>query len=263
MSQTQLGQVQPGGDVDYDRTGHGYAAMRRPDPRLAARVADALGDAARVINVGAGAGSYEPEDRVVVPVEPSATMRAQRPRHLAPAVRAWAEDLPFDDGAFDAAMAILTLHQWSDKPRGLRELRRVTRGPIVLMVFDPDEFRRFWLMDYAPELDAADRRRMGTLAELRALLAPVSSQVEVREVPIPIDCTDGFTEAYYARPERFLEREVRAAQSVWNFVPPGTAERFVARLGADLSSGAWDARFGDWRTRPEFVGALRIVIAQS
>ncbi len=251
------------GDVDYDRTGRGYSAFRRPDPRIAAQIAHALGNAASVINVGAGAGSYEPSGRWVVPVEPSATMRAQRPRALAPAVRAWAEDLPFDDGAFDAAMAILTLHQWADKPRGVRELRRVTRGPIVLMVFDPDEFRRFWLMDYAPELGEADRLRMGTIPELRELLAPVSSSIEIQEVPIPIDCTDGFTEAYYARPERFLEPEVRAAQSVWNFVAPGTAERFVARLSDDLASGAWDARYGAWRTRPEFVGALRIVIARA
>jgi hypothetical protein len=131
------------------------------------------------------------------------------------------------------------------------------------MVFDPDEFRRFWLMDYAPELGEADRLRMGTIPELRELLAPVSSSIEIQEVPIPIDCTDGFTEAYYARPERFLEPEVRAAQSVWNFVAPGTAERFVARLSDDLASGAWDARYGAWRTRPEFVGALRIVIARA
>ncbi|MDX2118998.1 MAG: methyltransferase domain-containing protein [Planctomycetota bacterium] len=251
-----------GGDVDYDRTGGGYAALRRPDPRIAALIWRALGDSRRVINVGAGAGSYEPTDRLVVPVEPSATMRGQRPRGLAPAVRAWAEALPFDDGAFDAAMAILTVHQWADKAAGLREVRRVTRGPIVVMCFDPDEFKRYWLIDYVPELDEADRRRSGTIAEMKALLAPISSTVEVIEVPIAIDCTDGFTEAYYARPERLLEASVRGAQSVWGFVPPGTEERFVARLSADLASGAWDAKYGAWRTRPEFVGALRLVVAR-
>lgn len=252
-----------GGDVNYDQTGAGYANLRRPDPRIAAQVHRALGDARTVINVGAGAGSYEPTDRYVVAIEPFATMRAQRPRRLAPAVRASADSIPFDDNAFDAAMAMLTIHQWPDKVAGLRELRRVTRGPIVILYFDVDEYTRFWLSDYLPELDAPDRRRFGTIAEFTALLAPFSSRVEVQEVPVPIDCTDGFTEAYYARPERFLDPAVRAAQSAWNFVPPAAVARCVATLAADLASGRWDARYGACRTAPEFRGALRLIIAHA
>jgi len=251
-----------GGDVNYDTTGGGYASLRRPDPRIAAQAHHLLGDARTVINVGAGAGSYEPQDRYVVAVEPFATMRSQRPRHLAPALRASAESLPFDDGVFDAAMAMLTIHQWPDKAAGLREVRRVTRGPIVVLYFDVDEFKRFWLIDYIPELGEADRSRFGSLHEFRALLAPISSRVDVHEVPIAIDCTDGFTEAYYARPERFLDPAVRAAQSAWNFVPTEVTERFVARLREDLASGAWDAKYAAWRTKPIFHGALRPVVAQ-
>lgn len=252
-----------GGDVNYDQTGAGYSKLRQPDPRIAAQVHRALGDARTVVNVGAGAGSYEPTDRYVVAVEPFAAMRAQRPRGLAPAVRASADAIPFDDGAFDAAMAMLTIHQWPDKLAGLRELRRITRGPIVILYFDVDAFKRYWLINYIPELDAADRLRFGTIAEFSTMLAPFSSRVEVQEVPIPIDCTDGFTEAYYARPERFLDPAVRAAQSAWNFVAPEAAARCVATLAADLASGSWDARFGAWRTTPEFRGALRLIIAHA
>lgn len=253
------------GDVNYDVHGHDYANLRKPDPRIAAQILAALGPPSTnrtMINVGAGAGSYEPTDRYVVPVEPFATMRAQRPKHLAPAVRATAENLPFDDNAFDAALASLTIHQWPDKAKGLAELRRVTRGPIVIMTFDVDEFRRYWLMDYAPELDAGDRARMGTIDELSALLAPHCSSVRIEEVPIPIDCTDGFTEAYYARPERMTDPRVRAAQSVWKFIAPGVEARFEQHLKADLASGAWDKKYAHFRTMPVFHGALRLVVGE-
>ncbi len=253
------------GDVNYDALGHGYSNLRKPDPRIAAQIHAALGPPTTnrtIINVGAGAGSYEPTDRYVVPIEPFATMRAQRPKHLAPAVRATAENLPFDDNSFDAALASLTIHQWPDKAKGLAELRRVTRGPIVIMTFDVDEFRRFWLMDYAPELDAGDRARMGTMDELRTLLAPHTSRVRVEEVPIPIDCTDGFTEAYYARPERLTDPRVRAAQSVWKFIAPGVEARFEHQLRADLASGAWDRKYAHFRAMSVFQGALRLVVGE-
>ena len=135
----------PAGDWDYERHGHGYTAFRRPDPRIAAQVHRALGPARTVLNVGAGAGSYEPEGRYVLAVEPSAVMRAQRPRSLAPAIDAVAESLPLDDRSVDAAMAMITIHQWPDAGRGLREMRRVTRGPVVIMTFDGDALDRFWL----------------------------------------------------------------------------------------------------------------------
>jgi len=145
------------GDVDYDTHGHGYAVQRRTDPRIAALVHAALGSAQTVLNVGAGAGSYEPLDRRVTAIEPSATMRAQRPAHLSVALDAVAEALPFDDQSFDASMAMITVHQWSDHVKGLQELRRVTRGPIVVLTFDGDALDRFWLADYVPEMIAADR----------------------------------------------------------------------------------------------------------
>jgi SAM-dependent methyltransferase len=147
------------GDADYGQVGGLYSQYRRPDPRIAARIVDALGDARTVLNVGAGAGSYEAVDREVTPVEPSASMRAQRPAHLAPAIDATAENLPFADASFDAAMTTFSVHQWSDLRAGLREMRRVTRGPIVFLTGDPDLLRRFWLNDYAPEVLDTEARR--------------------------------------------------------------------------------------------------------
>jgi SAM-dependent methyltransferase len=238
----------PAGDFDYERSGAGYARLRRTDPRLAAHVHAALGDARTVLNVGAGAGSYEPEDRYVVAVEPSAAMRAQRPAGR-PAADAVAEALPFDDASFDAAMAMITVHQWSDLERGLAELRRVARGPVVILTFDPDAMLDFWLADYVPEVFEAERPRMPTLSALGG---------EASALPIPLDCVDGFIEAYYGRPEAFLDPEVRAAQSAWEKtgvdVGPG-----LTRLAEDLRSGAWDARYGDLRRQPEYIGSLRLI----
>jgi SAM-dependent methyltransferase len=247
------------GDFDYETKGHGYAAQRRPDPRIATMIHAALGDARTVLNVGAGAGSYEPADRYVVAVEPSARMRAQRPPTAVPALDATAEHLPFDDDSFDAAMATVTVHQWSDPARGLAELRRVARGPVAVLTFDGDALDRLWLAEYAPEFIAAERRRYPPIA---TIAAAVGAGAEVAEVPIPIDCVDGFTEAYYARPERFLDPEVRAAQSAWGFVDDAATARAVDRLRADLDSGAWDARHGHLRSRPRFIGSLRLIVGR-
>ena len=246
------------GDFDYERAGRGYSAQRRTDPRIAALIHAALGSARSVLNVGAGAGSYEPDDRQVIAVEPSASMRAQRPALRVPAIPGVAESLPFADGAFEAAIATVTIHQWADLAGGLRELRRVSRGPVVLLTFDPHALDRFWLAHYAPELITAERRRYPTMAHLRDLLG---SHTQVRIVPIPIDCVDGFTEAFYARPERMLDPVVRQAQSAWGFVDASAHERAVDHLRADLISGAWDARWGPLRTQPEFEGSLRLVVA--
>jgi SAM-dependent methyltransferase len=246
------------GDWDYDRHGPGYAEYRRPEPRIAALVRDALGPARTIVNVGAGAGSYEPGDRYVLAIEPSAVMRAQRPAHLAPAISAVAEHLPLDDGAVDAAMAMVTVHQWPDSQRGLREMRRVARGPVVVLTFDGDALDQFWLADYSPELMAAERRRMPSIASIRAALGGSS---EVTVVPVPAGCVDGFTEAYYARPEMLLDARVRAAQSAWGFITRAQQEQAVARLRADLESGAWDARYRQLRGAPFFAGALRLVVA--
>src|ERR1041384_2353633 len=203
------------GDVDYDRLGQGYAQKRRADPRIAARVHRALGDARTILNVGAGAGSYEPPDRHVLAIEPSETMRAQRPRNLAPAIRGVAEQLPLDDQSVDASMAMVTVHQWRDLDRGLRELRRVTRGPIVVLTFDGEGLDRYWLAHYAPELISVERRRYPAIDQIARKLGGLT---QVQVVPIPIDCVDGFTEAFYARPEMFLAPAVRRSQSAWSFV---------------------------------------------
>jgi SAM-dependent methyltransferase len=246
------------GDFDYEVGGAGYTVLRQPEPRIAAYVNAALGAARTVINVGAGAGSYEPADRDVTAVEPSATMRAQRPAHLATAVDATAEALPFADDAFDAAMASFTIHQWPDLDAGLRELRRVSRGPVVILTADGEALRAMWLAAYAPDLIAVEARRMPAIDHVTDVLGGTST---VANIPIPIDCVDGFGEAYYARPEAFLRPEVRQSQSGWAFVDSDNVETAVAQLRADLESGEWDRRYGVLRTQPEFLGALRLITA--
>jgi hypothetical protein len=246
------------GDVDYETGGTGYAVRRRPDPRIEAHVHAALGDARRVLNVGAGAGSYEPIDREVTAVEPSASMRAQRPRHLAVAIDATAEVLPFPDNSFEAAMALYTVHQWRDLDRGLAELRRVASGPVVLLTGDPDAIDQWWLAHYIPELFAAERRRLPPVQHLCEVLG---GNTTVSRVPIPRDCVDGFAGAYYARPEAFLREDVRQSQSAWGFVDDAAVERCVRELQADLESGEWDRRWGTLRSQPEHDGSLRLVTA--
>ncbi len=245
------------GDYDYERGGRTYATKRRTDPRIAAQVHAALGTARTVLNVGAGAGSYEPSDRYVVALEPSAAMRAQRPVDAVPAVHGVAEHLPFDDRSFDASMATVTVHQWPDMHAGLREMRRVTRGPVVVLTFDGDALDRFWLADYVPELIEAERRRYPALDRIGEVLG---SGYAVHRVPIPRDCLDGFTEAYFARPEAFLHEATRRSQSAWGFVDDGVEERFVEHLRGDLATGAWDRRYGYLRDQPTFDGALRLVV---
>jgi hypothetical protein len=248
----------PAGDFDYETRGAGYSRIRRADPRIESLVHTALGDAARVLNVGAGAGSYEPADRYVVAVEPSASMRSQRGPERVPAVVGVAEALPFDDDAFDAAMAMVTVHQWPDLAAGLAELRRVTRGRVLVLTFDGDAMGRGWLGDYAPELVAVEQRRMPPIGRLKTALGP-GTLSEI--VPIPLDCHDGFAEAYYGRPEELLRDEVRRAQSAWGFLADGVEHQIVERLGAALASGEWDERYGDLRTQPSFEGSLRLVVA--
>ncbi|MFB7277791.1 class I SAM-dependent methyltransferase [Streptomyces hydrogenans] len=238
--------------------GSGYSAHRRPDGRIARFVARALGDGRSVLNVGAGAGSYENIGGTVTAVEPSASMRAQRPDGLAPAVDAVAEDLPFADGAFDAAMTLFSVHQWSDVRAGLREMRRVTSGPVVVLTCDPALVRDFWLYAYAPAVLDTEARRYPPVGEIAAALG---GAVSVEAVPIPLDCTDGFDEAYYGRPEMLLDPAARQACSAWSFVDDGTREHFDRALRDDLASGAWDARFGHLRSQPAYEGSLVVVRA--
>jgi SAM-dependent methyltransferase len=245
------------GDFDYEKDGGSYSEHRKTDPRIESLVHTALGDAARVINVGAGAGSYEPTDRYVVAVEPSARMRAQRPLDRVPAIDAAAESLPFDDGAFDAAMAMVTVHQWSDSEAGLRELRRVATGPVVILTFDREALSRFWLADYVPELIEAESHRYPPLDWIAEQLGGATNIVEME---VPIDCSDGFTEAFYARPEKFLEVGVRRSQSAWGFVDDTVEARAVAQLEADLGDGSWHSRYGHLLSEPTFPSSLRLIV---
>ena len=248
------------GDANYGVIGDGYAQFRQPDPEIAGFILRALGDAHTVLNVGAGAGSYEPIDREVTAVEPSASMRAQRPSHLPEAIDAVAELLPFANDSFDASMATFTVHQWSDLKAGLTEMRRVTRGPILILTCNPDELSRFWLEKYIPEVLEVEGRRYPSIETISEILGP---NTEVLSVPVPLNCTDGFSEAYYGRPEFLLNPAARLACSAWSFVLPTVIERFVIDLERDLESGSWDAKYGHYRTQPQFDGSLKLVVGHS
>ncbi|WP_306334729.1 class I SAM-dependent methyltransferase [Streptomyces sp. KL118A] len=228
-------------------------ARRRPDPRIAGLIARALGDARSVLNVGAGTGSYEIAAHAITAVEPSLAMRAQRPAALATAIDAVAEDLPFADGRFDASMTLFSVHQWSDVEAGLREMRRVTRGPVVVLAHDPARVRDFWLYEYAPDVLDAEARRH---PPLRTLTAALGGIITVQPVPIPLDCTDGFNEAYYGRPELLLDPAARQACSAWSFIDDRARQDFDTSLRHALGSGAWDAAFGHLRHRPAYEGSL-------
>ncbi len=222
----------------YDTIGATYTVTRRTEPRIAERIRDALGDARTVLNVGAGTGSYEPDDRYVLAVEPSAVMRAQRRPGGAPCLAGSAESLPFDDQAFDAAMAVATLHHWRDPVAGLRELRRVARR-VVVFLFDTSDPGRFWLTrDYLPEVNALPMSRV--LASPTELTGSIGARTE--PVLIPWDCADGFYEAYWRRPEAYLDEQVRRGISVWNAVGPEVERRAVRNLRKDLESGRWAER---------------------
>jgi SAM-dependent methyltransferase len=239
----------------YDAIGATYTVTRRTEPRIAARVWAALGDARTVLNVGAGTGSYEPSDLDVTAVEPSALMRAQRPAGAAPCVAGTAENLPFEDQSFDAAMAFATIHHWQDPIAGLREMRRVARRVVVFTsdFSDPD---LFWLnRDYLPEV--ADL--LVGRPSLTELARAIAGRIE--PVPIPWDCADGFYEAYWRRPEAYLDESVRRGISIWARVGPDAEERAVHSLRADLASGRWAERNRDLVALDEAELGLRLLIA--
>jgi SAM-dependent methyltransferase len=241
----------------YDRLGVSYTATRRPDPRIAAAIEDALGDAVTVVNVGAGAGSYEPEGRKLVAVEPSHVMIAQRPPTAAPAIVASAEALPLADSSVDAAMAILTDHHWRDRAQGLREMRRVARRRAVVFQHDPQVGAAFWLArDYLPTFL---RRLEGK--HLAEMMAPLGD-VDLRPVPIPHDCADGFLGAFWRRPAAYLDPRVRAGISVFRLLPEPEVEAAVRALRADLESGAWARRNADILEREELDLGFRVVVAE-
>jgi SAM-dependent methyltransferase len=245
----------------YDTIGQGYAARRREDPVVVALIEEALGDARTVVNVGAGAGSYEPRDRHVVAIEPSDVMAAQRPPELAPALRAGAGALPLRDRSVDAAMAILTVHHWdADRERGVRELRRVARGPVVVLTYDPEVCAAMWLMaDYLTEVAAMDR---AICPPPRQLADWLGGDVHVQAVPIARDTPDGTLMSFWAHPERVLDAGARAATSGFARQPPEVVERVVGDVERDLASGAWDERHGHLRALDAYDAGLRLVVAR-
>ncbi len=242
----------------YDRIGTSYTRTRRTDPRVAGRVNAALGDAQTIVNIGAGAGSYEPADREVIAVEPSPTMIAQRAVGAAPALRAYAESLPFRDNTFDAALAIFTVHHWSDTRRGLLELARVARRQAILS-YDAIVEDNFWLVeDYFPEIGALDNDNREYTSEA---IARVLDVMQVEPVPVPSDCIDGFAACYWNRPEAYIDPDVQAGISGIARLDPAVRERGTERLRADLASGAWDARHGHLRALTELDVGYRLIVA--
>ena len=240
----------------YDIIGLNYAELRKPDPRIAAAIQQALGEAETVLNVGAGTGSYEPVDRLVTAVEPSREMIRQRSPSAAPAIQASAEHLPFDDDAFAAAMAILTVHHWPDKEAGLREMRRVTRGRIVLLTFDPSH--RPWLTDYLPELVRLDEAHLPAMSDYERWLGPV----QIAPLLVPHDCSDGFLYAYWRRPGAYLDPRIRSGSSSF-WAMGNSVESGLERLRRELQTGEWERRYAELLTLDAYDAGYRIVVAES
>jgi SAM-dependent methyltransferase len=238
--------------TSYDTIGVNYSDLRKPDSRIEMMISNALGTAKTVLNVGAGTGSYEPADRSVTAIEPSMEMIRQRGASAAPVMQGYAEDLPFDDNFFDAAMAILTVHHWTDKEKGLKEMRRVTRGPVVILTFDPLH-QTFWLADYIPELVTLDEAQMPRMTDYEAWLGPVETTI----IPIPHDCTDGFLAAYWQRPAAYLDPKIRAAISC--FWALDNVSGAMAKLADDLDSGAWGRRYSELHDLDECDFGYRLV----
>jgi SAM-dependent methyltransferase len=240
----------------YDRLGRGYGRVRQPDPRIAAQIDAALGEARTVLNVGAGTGSYEPEGREVMAVEPSAEMIGQRPPGSAPVVQASAEALPFSDGSFDASLAVLTAHHWLDLGTGLAEMRRVSRERIVIVTFDSEALAELWIArDYFPEMLTLKRRSEATSSELGGLLAGAA----IEPIPVPHDCTDQFFAALWARPEKLFDEEIVKPMWVWQSISEEARRSGRERLRVDLENGIWEQRYGHLRALPSMDVGLRLV----
>lgn len=243
----------------YERIGEGYSRTRREDPRLSERILAALGPARTVVNVGAGTGSYEPRDRHVIAVEPSDRMAVQRPRELAPAIRASAHDLPLRDDSVDAAMTVLSLHHWDEgQERGVREMRRVATGPVVIVTCDPEVSGAMWLMaDYLREVADLDRRIFPSMERLASWLG---GRTRVEAVPIPRDTIDWSLMSFWAHPERVLDPAARAATSGFARMTDEVVHRVVADVRRDLESGVWDARYGSLRRLDAFDAGMRLLV---
>ena len=239
----------------YDRIGVGYQNVRRPDPRLGRMIEEALGDAERILNVGAGTGSYEPADRQVVAIEPSAVMLAQHPGSRR--VRGEAESLPFPDASFDAAMAILTVHHWRDLLRGLRELKRVARRQVIF-TWDPDHDRKLWIAtEYVPAIFAMEVARFASVPRMVEALDAHT----VHRFEIPHDFTDGFQAAFWRNPEAYLDPRIRAASSTFASLPSELVEPGIAQLRRDLESGEWASEHSDLLGLDSVDYGYRVIVA--
>ena len=244
----------------YDQIGRGYSLTRQEDPQISSAIRRALGDARSVVNVGAGTGSYEPDDRYVIAVEPSDVMAAQRPATIPPALRASAADLPLRDNSVDAAMAVLTIHHWDDElERGIQELRRVARDTVVILTYDPLLSGEMWLMaDYLPEVAELDRRIFPAPEQLVSLLG---GRTSIEVVPIPRDTPDWMLGSFWAHPERVLDENARNATSGFARMDASVVERVVREVRRDLESGVWDERYGHLRELDAFDAGLRLIVS--
>lgn len=239
----------------YDKIGRTYSGRREPDSRIAAAIALALDGCVSILNVGAGAGSYEPASKSVVALEPSRTMIAQRPPGAAPVVQGVSEYLPFRDRSFDAVLGVLTVHHWKDKERGFSECRRVARSRVVFLTIDFDICARFWLFDYFPEL-IVDRNIFPNIDRYAESLG----SVELISISIPADCRDGFLCAYWKRPRAYLDPLVRESISTFSKIENVAAN--LARLEADIESGTWERRYSNLQNLTAADFGYRLVIAR-
>jgi SAM-dependent methyltransferase len=247
-------------DVDAYPIGGGYARTRQEDPRLARAIADALGNSRSVLNLGAGSGSYEPADRYVLALEPSDVMAAQRASTAVPALRCGAGPLPLRDGSVDAAMAVLTIHHWGEHVEvGIREMRRVARGPVVVVTYDPEVSAEMWLLrDYMPEAAALDHRLFPSLGALTDWLG---GEVTIDEVLTPHDTPDWTIASFWAHPERVLDDAARQGTSAFALMPHAVVDRVVSSVAADLADGTWDERYGHLRHLRVYDAGMRLVVA--
>ncbi len=242
---------------DYDNRDEEYSLVRRADPGIEKYVRTGLRDMETILNIGAGTGSYEPDDRYVIAVEPSEKMRVKRLESgKVPAINAGAESLPFSDKSFDASLAVLTIHHWPDLEKGLREVRRVTKRRIVILTYDPAKLHLFWNVEYFPMVVEAEKKRYPALSVIETVFG---IRPEITNIKIPFDCTDGFQEAFYGRPEEFLKKEIRGGQSAWGFIPDELESKYVENLRNELLNGEWDRKYGFHRKMKEFEGALRMM----
>ena len=258
---TETTQTATDAGTRYNELGASYRRTRRPDDRIARLIEKALDTCVSVVNVGAGAGSYESVHRRVVALEPSRVMIRQRARESAPAVLGRAEALPFRESSVDAATAFLTVHHWTDQVAGLREMRRIARRRVVVLAYVPSEIdpRDCWLTRvYFPQVGA----RLDSMFPGPDVYAAALGRCELVQVPVPADCTDGFLDAYWARPELYLDASVRAGIFWLQELAPAELDAGLRRLERDLADGTWDARFGHLRSRSDFDAGLRLVCAE-